>query len=75
MEKMRKDAYVYCSLCIELLKDTNSCVCNEDEEDDKGFYKCAKDAAAFLRFYDSKHEGDKGGCEEDEDKLIFELVE
>ena len=71
----RKGAYIYRFLCIGLLDDTNGCVYNEDEKDYKGFNECAEKRTTFPGFYESENEGDEGRCQQNEDKLIFELLE
>lgn len=61
--KERAGAYIYRFLCICLLNDTNRCVRDEDEENNKRFDECAKKGTTSLGFYESENEGDKGGCE------------
>ena len=73
MEKKRNGAYIYRFLCIRLLDDTDGCVRDEDEENYKWFDECTEKRTTLLRFDESENEGDKGGCEQYKDELVFEL--
>jgi hypothetical protein len=68
------DTYVNRSLCVGLLNNSDSGIGDEDEENDEGFHKCAKDATLVL-LKQREYERDERRAKEDEHELIFELFE
>lgn len=70
----RARTYIYRFFGIGLLDHTDGCICNEDEKNYKGLDECAEKGTTFLCFYEGENEGDESRREQNEDKLIFELL-
>lgn len=60
-------------LCIALLHHTDDCIGNQNEQDHGRFDECG--GLVFALFQQGQHEGDDSRDQEDDDELVFELLE
>lgn len=60
---------------VALLNNTDSGVCDEDEQDYSGLYEGTKRRGILLVFEQGQDEGYDGRAKKDQDELVLELLE